>query len=273
MNIINIVNTHVLGVSILFMSGQLFAQNKNDIDVMKHDHSLMQVQEEHEPPSHDSHQNEHGGEIYQSTEFTTKWLNNEDGEGIWQTQLESRIGTDENKLFIQLNAEKAESENTFYDTKFMYSRMMADFWDVQAGIRYVHDPDATEDKNRTYAAFGLNGLAPYFFDTDIYMFVGKDDQFLLSLETDRDVLITQKLIMKPYLDVEIVVSDHSKYAKASGLSHANLGVETRYEITKNIMPYIDVSYGYEKGDKETTWQDQSSSEKKWMYGAGIQFNF
>lgn len=276
MNIIN-VNKHVLGISVLLASGQIFAQVDNEMLTQQHDHSFMQPMVKHEPPSHEisssEHINEHGGEIYQSSEFTSKWLNDDAGQGVWQTQLESRIGTDENKLFVQLNAEKTESENTNYDTKFMYSRAMADFWDIQAGIRYIRDAEKVEEKNQTYAAFGLNGLAPYFFDTDIYMYIGKDQQVFASLETDRDFLITQKLVLKPYLDAEVVISDESKYAKSNGLTSLSLGLETRYEITKNIMPYIDVSYGYEKGDKQTNWQDESSSEKKWLYGAGIQFNF
>ena len=171
MNIIN-VNKHVLGISVLLASGQIFAQVDNEMLTQQHDHSFMQPMVKHEPPSHEisssEHMNEHGGEIYQSSEFTSKWLNDDTGQGVWQTQLESRIGTDENKLFVQLNAEKTESENTNYDTKFMYSRAMADFWDIQAGIRYIRDAEKVEEKNQTYAAFGLNGLAPYFFDTDIY---------------------------------------------------------------------------------------------------------
>lgn len=272
MNIIN-VNKHVLGISVLLVSGQIFAQPENEISTQQHDQSLIQPMVKHEPPSHENHLDDHGGQIYQSSEFTTKWLLDDAGKGAWHTQLESRIGTDENKLFIQLNTEKTESEDTHYDAKFMYSREMADFWDIQAGIRYIYDAEREEEKNQTYAAFGLNGLAPYFFDTDIYIYVGKDQQVFTSLETDRDFLVTQKLIFKPYLDAEVVLSDESKYAKPKGLKHLTLGLETRYEITKNMMPYIDVSYGYEKGDKETGWQDDSSSEKKWLYGAGIQFNF
>jgi copper resistance protein B len=273
MNITKLLSKHVIGASILFVSGQVFAHDHSQMQMNHQDHLLIKSSVMHEPPSHADHSAEHGGQIYQSSEFTTKWLNDKSGNGAWQTQLESRIGTDENKLFIQLNAEKAESEQTSYDTKFMYSRAVKDFWDFQAGVRYVYTPENKEEKNQTYGAVGINGLAPYFFDTDIYMYVGKDDQLLFSLESDRDVLLTQKLILKPYLDLEVVANDHSKYAKKTGVSHASLGVETRYEITKKIMPYIDVSYGYEKGDKATAWQDRTDSEKGWLYGAGIQFNF
>ena len=276
---------HVFGISILCLNGQAFAMENHSMHMQSAPMNMPNM-EQHEPPSahlstvnhadqdHDvDHTKDHGGQIYQSTELSNKWLVDESGKGIWLGQLESWIGTDENKLFIQLNVEKEESEKSSYDNKFMYSRAMADFWDIQAGIRYTYDASHEDEKSQTYAAFGLNGLAPYFFDTDVYAFIGKDKQVLLSIESDRDVLLTQKLIMKPYFDAQFVLNDESKYAKKSGLSELHFGLETRYEITKNIKPYIDVSYGYEKGDKQTNWQDESDSEKSWLYGVGVQFNF
>ena len=70
MNIIN-VNKHVLGISILLASGQIFAQAENEMLTQQHDHSLMQPTVKHEPPSHEDHLQEHGGEIDQSSQFTT----------------------------------------------------------------------------------------------------------------------------------------------------------------------------------------------------------
>ena len=93
------------------------------------------------------------------------------------------------------------------------------------------------------------------------------------METERDLLLTQKLIVKPYLDLNVIFSDDSNYAKKSGLNTAQLGLETRYEINKKVMPFIDVAYGYNKGNEETAWQQQSSSENEWLYGAGIRFKF
>ncbi len=60
----------------------------------------------------------------------------------------------------------------------------------------------------------------------------------MSLETERDVLLTQKLIVKPYLDLNVVLSDDSSYAQKTGLSTAQLGLETRYEINKKLMPLL-----------------------------------
>ena len=95
----------------------------------------------------------------------------------------------------------------------------------------------------------------------------------LGLEFEREFLWTQKLISQPYLELDIVLSDDSKYASKSGLSEIGVGVQTRYEITKRIKPFIDVSYAYERGQKQTDWQAETESENGWQYGVGLALMF
>lgn len=144
---------------------------------------------------------------------------------------------------------------------------------LRGGIQYRNDPNREVDENQLDAVVGFHGMAPYFFETDAYLYAGQDQQWRFSLETERDLLLTQKLILKPYLDVDVVFSDDSKYAKKTGLNRVATGLETRYEISKQIMPFIDVSYEYQKGNEETAWQQRTDSEQGWLYGAGIRFKF
>jgi len=222
---------------------------------------------------HAAHLKEHGGQIYQLTTLESKWLRNDNGQGALKSKLETRIGTDENKIFIKVHADKAESQQAEYDAKLLYSRNVADFWDVQAGLRYRNDPNREVDQNQVDAVLGLHGMAPYFFETDAYVYIGQDRQVSFNLETERDLLLTQKLIIQPYLDINMVLSDDSNYAKKTGLNSVQMGLETRYEINKKVMPFMDVAYGYNKGVQETVWQKSSSSENEWSYGAGIRFKF
>ena len=269
--------------------------NHNDMQQMdhsQHQSSLTQDdQVEHSQAQHSQtekkmienhqghdHRTEHGAQIYTVTTLDNKWLLNEDGEGALKSELETRIGTDENKIFIKAHLDKHESHDAEYDVKALYSRMISDFWDAQIGARYrVEKVDLDQHRKDTEekldAVIGLHGMAPYFFETDAYFYAGEDHFSGFSLETERDLLLTQKLIFKPYLDLEIIFSDDSKYAKKSGLSNITAGLETRYEISKKVMPYLDVAYEYSKGNDATMWQIESDSEKGWLYGAGIRFKF
>ena len=224
------------------------------------------------------HRKEHGGQIYSRTSVDNRWLSDENGNGTFKSKLETRIGSDENKIVVQAHMDKHESAYVQYDAKVLYSRMISDFWDVQGGIGYRSekvklDHQSTDTEEKLSAVVGLHGMAPYFFETEAYLYAGQDDLVGLSLETERDVLWTQKLILKPYLEMHMLFNDASKYAQKTGLSQATLGLETRYEISKKIMPYIDIAYEYNKGNDATAWQDAAASDKGWLYGAGLRFIF
>jgi len=224
------------------------------------------------------HRKEHGAQIYAMATFDNKWLLNDKGQGSLKSELETRIGTDENKVFIKINTDKHESQDADFEAKVLYSRMISDFWDAQIGTRYRSekvqlDSHRKDTEEKIDGVIGLHGLAPYFFETEAYLYVGDHRYSGFSLETERDLLLTQQLILKPYLDMQLVFSDDSKYAKKTGLSNASFGLETRYEINKKVMPYIDIAYEYSKGDAATSWQVESDSKTGWLYGAGIRLKF
>ena len=223
-------------------------------------------------PSNDDHLKEHGGQIYQLTRLENAWIVDEDGKGNLGTRFDTLIGTDENRLFIEANLDKAESNDPKYDVSALYSRNVAPFWDVQAGVRYSEDKN-NRNSNRIDGVIGLLGLAPYFFETKAYLYGGENNFWGTSFEFERDLLLTQKLITQPYIEADVVFSDDSNYAAKSGLSELKTGIKTRYEITKRIKPFIDVAYQYEKGQKATSMQEATDSEKGWKYGAGIELVF
>lgn len=225
-----------------------------------------------EPVTHD-HLREHGGQIYQATTLDSQWSQNEDGQGSFSSELESWIGSDENKFYLQADIEKSESEDVDYSISALYSRNIADYWDVQAGVNYRDQQHDEHGQERWAGVVGLHGLAPYFFETKAYLYAGEDQLWQLSLETERDLLFTQKLIGKPYLKADVILQDESRYASKTGLSSVQAGFQTRYEINKKLMPFVDVGYAYDKGQKQTTWQEESSSEHGWFYGAGLTLKF
>ena len=240
--------------------------------------NTLQNSAEQVPHEGHDHRKEHGAQVYAVTTIDSQWRMNNDDQGIWKTELESRIGTDENKIFFKLHADRPESEELSLEAKLLYSRMISDFWDAQVGMQYRVEKvqlnaQYTDTEEHLDAVMGLHGLAPYFFETNAYLYMGADQYVALSLETERDLLLSQKLILKPYLDLSIVLSDESKYAQKTGLSRATAGLEARYEISKKVMPYVDIAYEYSKGHTENLWQSKEPTDQAWSYGAGIRFKF
>ncbi|MBI1453077.1 MULTISPECIES: copper resistance protein B [Acinetobacter] len=238
----------------------------------------LQHSDEQMPHEGHDHRKEHGAQVYAVTTLDSQWQLNNDDQAMWKTEFETKIGTDENKVFFKLHADKAESEDLDLEAKLLYSRMISDFWDAQVGVQYRAEKVQLNAQNKDTeenldAVFGLHGLAPYFFETDAYFYVGADQYAAFSLETERDLLLTQKLILKPYLDLTVIFSDESKYAQKTGLSRATAGLEARYEISKKVMPYLGIAYEYSQGHAENLWQAKAPSDQAWLYGAGIRFKF
>ena len=97
------------------------------------------------------------------------------------------------------------------------------------------------------------------------------------METERDVLLTQKMILKPYLKTQIILNDNAYIAKKSGLDQAELGLEARYEITKQVMPYVQAAYQYHQNvglfDDQILDTIKHDSTKNWIYGMGLRLRF
>jgi copper resistance protein B len=270
----NFFSKTVLSIALISISNLTFADNstsQQESNITNGGDNIILTARKRSAPSDDHHLKEHGGQIYQVTRLENAWIVDEDGKGNLGTRFDTLIGTDENRLFIEANSEKPESNDPKYDVSALYSRYVAPFWDIQAGVRYSEDRN--NNSNRVDGVVGILGLAPYFFETQAYLYGGENNFWGASFELERDLLLTQKLITQPYIEADVVFSDDSDYAAKSGLSELKTGIQTRYEITKRIRPFVDVAYQYEKGQKATSMQEATDSEKGWKYGAGIELIF
>lgn len=248
------------------------------VDMSHHQHSMPQSEATSEANTSSTSQepmsqHQHGTEIYTASRLDNKWRLDKTATGQWQSELESWIGSDENKFYLKAELDKTESERTEAEIKALYSRYWTTFWDMQAGLRYRQNLNYVVDRHATDFVVGVHGLAPYFFETQAYAYIGQYQYSALYLESSRDVLLTQKWITQPFVKALVVLQDHSKVASKTGLSHAEIGVQTRYEINKRIMPFVEVAYRYDKGLKQTSWQSAEPSNKGWVYGAGLRLNF
>ncbi|MFN4764818.1 copper resistance protein B, partial [Gillisia sp. Q332] len=93
---------------------------------------------------------------------------NDEGEDLYAWDAQGWIGTDYDKLFLKSEGEYAlDGEWEKAEVQVLYSRLISDFFDVQAGVRYDFEPDP----ERAYGVIGLQGLAPQFFEVDAALFV------------------------------------------------------------------------------------------------------
>lgn len=161
-----------------------------------------------------------------SGENTLSW----DGQG-W-------LGKDLRKLWIKTEGERSEGSTEEVEIQFLYSKAVARYWEFQVGVRHDFKPSPS----RSWAVIGFQGLAPYFFETDIALFVGESGRTALRFDSEYELLLTQRLILTPEIEVNIYGQDDVRTGIGSGLSDIELGLRLRYEIRREFAPYIGINW-------------------------------
>jgi copper resistance protein B len=131
--------------------------------------------------------------------------------------------------------------------------------------------DFGQGPHRTWAAFGVQGLAPYWFDVDATAYVGDAGRTALRIEADYDLSLTQRLILQPRFELNAYGKDDPAANIGSGISDAEFGVRLRYEIRREFAPYIGVERVQRFGRTEDFVRDdgKSAGDTQWVVGLRI----
>ncbi|WP_457749995.1 copper resistance protein B [Sulfurimonas sp.] len=179
-----------------------------------------------------------GGDILRAS-FTADNLEyqaNNEKTLYWDTY--GYVGYDLNKLYFYSEGEKAEGASADSENQLLYSRAIAPFWDVQAGVDY----DNAGTHSKSWGVLALSGLAPYFFETRAALLFANDGNIGLRIDLEYEALITQKLILTPKFTLDAYSKDAPNMAYGSGISNITLGARLRYEIKREFAPYIGVEW-------------------------------
>jgi copper resistance protein B len=131
------------------------------------------------------------------------------------------------------------------EVQALYSRAILPFWDLQAGVRQTVRPDL---KNTTDLVFGVQGLAPHWFEIDAAVFLSTDGDLSARIEAEYDQRITQRWILQPRAEVTLAASDVPEIEVGSGPGSLELGVRLRYEIRREFAPYAGIEWSRRLGD-------------------------
>jgi copper resistance protein B len=154
------------------------------------------------------------------------------------------------------------------ELQLLYSRAITPFFDVQAGVRQDFEPDS-----RAYGVLGLQGLAPYRFEIDAAAFLSEEGDLTARLEAEYDLLLTQRLALQPRVEVEAALDDVPDRALASGFTGAEAGLRLRYEIRREIAPYVGVSWRKALGDTADIVRAAGEEDETTALVAGVRVWF
>ena len=190
--------------------------------------------------------------------FKVDQLEYQDADGDDPTVLEGEAwyGTDLNKVWLKTDAEYVSGEFEEAEIQLLYSRAIAPFWDLQLGLR--HDFKPTPE--RTWAAMTLQGLAPGFVEVESEFFFGEQGQTQLRVTAEYELLLTQKWIISPEIELSAFGRNDQDTGVGAGFSDVTAGLRLRYEIRREFTPYIGIEWFHKYG-KTADFAEQKGEEK------------
>lgn len=153
---------------------------------------------------------------------------------------EAWTGKDINKLWLKSEGGVRKGRVDEADLQAFYSRATAPFWDAQIGLR--HDFGVHGGPGRDWAAVGIKGLAPYRFDINITGYISDAGRTAARIKVKYNVLLTQRLVLTPELEFNAYTKQNPSFGTGAGLADMDAGIRLRYEIRREIAPYIGVAW-------------------------------
>jgi copper resistance protein B len=180
------------------------------------------------------------------------------------------VGTDYDKLWIKSEG-TLQSNGTLDDGQhqFLYDRAITTYFDLQGGLRSDIDSRPT----RNWAAFGTQGLAPYFFDLEVTGFVSGEGHLAAKLEASYDLLLTQRLILQPQIEVNFYSKADLARLVGAGFSDIDTGLRLRYEISRKFAPYLGIVYEGKFGQTASYAKRTGESTGDFRFAFGVRLWF
>jgi copper resistance protein B len=184
--------------------------------------------------------------------------------------LDALYGGDFNKASLRTEGEYANGTVEEYSVEGLWVRRLSAWWSLQAGLR-VDDGSYSSHQGptRSWAAFGVSGLAPYRIEVDAMFYVGEAGRTALRVDLDYDLMITQRWILRPHAELHFYGEDDPERDIGSGLADAELALRLHYEIRRELAPYVGLLWSRRMGETEDRTSARGVDPRELQFVAGL----
>ena len=146
-------------------------------------------------------------------------------------------GTDLDRVWLRTEGERSNGSQQ-QDAELLWGHAIGRLWDMQLGARQ----DFGDGPDRQWLAIGVQGIAPYWFDVALTLYVGPHGRTALRLESSYDLLLTQRLILQPRVELSAYGQSDTARSIPSGIYETQASLRLRYEFSRQFAPYFGVSW-------------------------------
>lgn len=181
----------------------------------------------------------------------------------------ARYGGDYNKVWLKTEGQRSGEVTEEASIELLWDRILNRWWSIQSGAR--HDFGAGPSRN--WLGAGIQGLAPYFFEIEATTYFGEQGRTAARLRAEYELLLTQRLILQPAIELNAYGKDDPANQIGSGLSDFELSLRLRYEFHREIAPYIGAAWVNHTGETANLLQSTGAESSDLQLIAGIRLWF
>jgi copper resistance protein B len=207
-----------------------------------------------------------GNGIIYSVMFDRLEATNDDCKTSLGLRSVSWLGTDNNRVVLKLDSSNTQLEQNTLTTGLAWRKPLSTFWNYDLGVQNDHE---NGKPNQTWLAANINGIAPYWFNLDGTVLLGKSGLVGVVFEGSYDLRITQRLILDPSLSVKLYNKDDPDQEIGKGLSAGSFGLRLRYEVTRTFAPYISVEQNRYFGKTAHFYQMKDGTSNETIVSVGV----
>jgi copper resistance protein B len=162
------------------------------------------------------------------------------GGALYRWDGEAWYGGNSNRLWLRSEGslDTGSGKVDEAEAQVLYGRPVTAFFDLQTGARYNFDPSPS----RAWLTLGFEGLAPLYWHVGAFAFLSDGGHAAARLEASYELFLTQRIILEPQIEANLYAKSEPRRGIVRGLSDLDSGLRLRYEIRRQIAPYIGWTY-------------------------------
>ncbi|MFC3175427.1 copper resistance protein B [Novosphingobium bradum] len=112
------------------------------------------------------------------------------------------------------------------------------WFNLEAGVRQ----DVRPGPRRTYAVIGVEGLAPWWIETEARLFVSQTGDVHARLGASHDLRLSGPLVLRGEAEVNLAFQAVPALGIGAGFERTELGARLRYELRPELAPYVGIDW-------------------------------
>jgi copper resistance protein B len=176
--------------------------------------------------------------------------------------------------YCLLSKSEGQQDTAFkadYDVDFqlLYGRFVWKYYDIQVGGRMETQSFRGGNVTRGLGVIGLQGIVPYNYEFESALFIDQSGAVSARLSYTKDFLLTQRLVLQGRFQTNLAIQRVEEFTTGSGLNNLEFGARLRYEIRRELAPYIGLSFDRSFGETATLVRQQGGDPSQIRFVVGV----